>query len=76
LERQVHRRTTYHRGNPRNATIDTAATLIAEKGVDALSVAEITRRLGVSGSVPYQHFSGRDVLLAATAAQTVRQLAA
>jgi len=72
----VHRRTTYHRGNLRNAIIDTAATLIAEKGVDALSVAEITRRLGVSGSVPYQHFPGRDVLLAATAAQTGRQLAA
>lgn len=63
-------------GNLRDAIIETAAALIAEKGVDVLSVAEITRRLRVSGSAPYQHFPGRDVLLAATAAQAGRQLAA
>jgi AcrR family transcriptional regulator len=49
--------------------------LIAEKGVHAFSVAEITRRLGVAGSAPYQHFRSRDELLAATAAQLGRQLA-
>jgi AcrR family transcriptional regulator len=48
---------------------------IAEKGVEALSVNELTRRLGVSGSAPYQHFATRRALLAATAAQTGRQLA-
>jgi AcrR family transcriptional regulator len=49
--------------------------LIAEKGVEAPSVAEITRRLGVSGSSPYRHFSSREALLATTAAQAGRQLA-
>ncbi len=62
-------------GNLKTALIDSAVMLIAEKGVEALSVAEITRRLGVSGSLPYQHFATRQVLLAATAAQTGRQLA-
>ena len=70
------RRTAYPHGSLRNSLIDTTATLIAEKGVEALSVAEVTRRLGVSGSAPYQHFPGRDVLLAATAARAGRELAA
>ena len=63
------------RGSLRTALIDAAAMSIAEKGVEALSVAELTRRLGVSGSAPYQHFATRRALLAATAAQTGRQLA-
>jgi AcrR family transcriptional regulator len=73
-EETVRPRTPHH-GGLRTALIDAAAMLIAEKGVEALSVAEITRRLGVAGSSPYRHFSSREALLAATAAQTGRQLA-
>jgi AcrR family transcriptional regulator len=49
--------------------------LIAEKSVEALSVAEITRRLGVAASSPYRHFCSREALLVATAAQAGRRLA-
>ena len=59
----------------RHALLDTAAELIAEKGVAALSVAEITRRLRVSGSTPYRFFAHREALLAASAARAGRQLA-
>ena len=69
------RRSTHLQGNLRNALVDAATALIAEKGVDALSVSELTRRLGVSSGAPYRHFPSRQDLLAATAAQTARELA-
>jgi hypothetical protein len=46
------RRSIHKRGTLRAALVEAATTLIAEKGVDALSVSELTRRLGVSGSAP------------------------
>jgi AcrR family transcriptional regulator len=75
-EEQPVRRSTYTKGTLRAALVDAATTLIAEKGVDPLSVSELTRRLGVSSGAPYQHFTSREDLLAATAAQTGRELAA
>jgi AcrR family transcriptional regulator len=59
----------------RNGITDVAVVLVAEKGVEALSVAEVCPRAAVSGSAPYRHFPSRDLLLAATAAQIGRQLA-
>ncbi|MGH2896277.1 MAG: TetR/AcrR family transcriptional regulator [Solirubrobacteraceae bacterium] len=55
----------YHHGDLRAALIDTAVGLIAERGVRNFSLAEASRRLGVSVSAPYAHFAGRDELLAA-----------
>ena len=57
----------YHHGGLRVALIDTAVELIAERGVRNFSLAEASRRLGVSVSAPYAHFSDRDELLAAVA---------
>ena len=57
----------YHHGDLRAALIDTAIDLIAERGVRNFSLAEASRRLGVSVSAPYGHFSDRDELLAAVA---------
>lgn len=57
----------YHHGDLRAALIDTAIELIAERGVRDFSLAEASRRLGVSVSAPYAHFSDRDELLAAVA---------
>jgi AcrR family transcriptional regulator len=57
----------YHHGDLRAALIDTAIELIAERGVRNFSLAEASRRLGVSVSAPYAHFSDRDELLAAVA---------
>jgi AcrR family transcriptional regulator len=57
----------YHHGDLRAALIETAAELIAERGVRGFSLAETSRRLGVAVSAPYAHFAGREDLLAAVA---------
>lgn len=61
------RRTRYHHGDLRTALVDTAIELIGERGVGGFSLAEASRRLGVSVSAPYSHFADRDQLLAAVA---------
>jgi AcrR family transcriptional regulator len=38
--------------------------IIAEHGVDKLSLRDVARRLGVSHGAPYKHFASRDHLLA------------
>jgi AcrR family transcriptional regulator len=55
----------YHHGDLRAALIETAAELIAERGMRGFSLAETSRRLGVAVSAPYAHFKDRDDLLAA-----------
>jgi len=57
----------YHHGDLRAALLDTAVELIAERGIDAFSLAEASRRLGVAVSAPYRHFADREDLLAAVA---------
>jgi AcrR family transcriptional regulator len=55
----------YHHGDLRAALVDTAVELIDERGVRNFSLAEASRRLGVTVSAPYAHFADRDELLAA-----------
>ena len=69
-------RSTYHHGDLRAALVGAGLDAIAEKGVAALSVADVARRTGVSPAAPYRHFPGRQALLAATATEAARQLAA
>lgn len=45
--------------------IETAFELIEERGVRRFSLAEASRRLGVTVSAPYAHFADREALLAA-----------
>ena len=49
--------------------------MIAEKGVETLSVTELTRRLGICSSAPYRHFADRQDLLVAAAAKAANELA-
>ena len=53
----------YHHGNLREALIDTALSLISQKGPAGFTIAEAARAAGVSPAAPY--FQGADVLLAA-----------
>lgn len=69
-------RAKYHHGDLRAALVDAALALVAEQGVDALSVAEAARRTGVSAAAPYRHFPTRLDLLKATAARAAELLAA
>jgi AcrR family transcriptional regulator len=58
----------YHHGNLREALMQAALDLIAEKGTAGATFAEAARRAGVSPAAPYRHFRDRDELLAAVAA--------
>jgi AcrR family transcriptional regulator len=59
-----HRRRGYHHGDLREALIEAALELIAEKGPVGFTVAEAARSAGVSPAAPYRHFRDRDQLLA------------
>jgi AcrR family transcriptional regulator len=54
----------YHHGNLREALIEAARKLIAEKGPAGFTFADAARFAGVSPAAPYRHFRDRDALLA------------
>ena len=59
----------YHHGNLREALINAALDLIAQKGPAGVTFAEAARRAGVSTAAPYRHFRDRDALIADVARQ-------
>lgn len=65
----------YHHGNLKQALVESALEVIAEGGVEAVSVADVGRRVGVSAAAPYRHFASRQALLVAVAIETARTLA-
>jgi AcrR family transcriptional regulator len=54
----------YHHGNLREALIEAARKLIAEKGPAGFTFADAARSAGVSPAAPYRHFRDRQALLA------------
>jgi AcrR family transcriptional regulator len=66
----------YHHGDLQSALVDAAIGVIAERGVRGFSLAEASRRLGVTTAAPYRHFADRDELLAAVAARALSVFAA
>jgi AcrR family transcriptional regulator len=66
----------YHHGDLRAALVDAAIVLIAERGVQGFSLAEASRRVGVTTAAPYRHFADREELLAAVAVRGVQTFTA
>ncbi|HEY0841006.1 MAG TPA: TetR/AcrR family transcriptional regulator [Vulgatibacter sp.] len=64
----------YHHGDLKRALIDASLGLLRDEGLEALTVAEIGRRVGVSSAAPYKHFADRQALLCAVAAEGNRLL--
>jgi AcrR family transcriptional regulator len=62
----------YHHGDLKAALVDGAIDLIVERGVRGFSLAELSRRLGVTVAAPYRHFDSRDELLAAVAVRALQ----
>lgn len=62
-------RENYHHGDLRQALIDAALELVAEKDVSSLSLREVARKAGVSHAAPYRHFEDKEALLAGVAEQ-------
>lgn len=67
--RKDHRRPErgYHHGNLKEALLQAALGLIAEKGPAGFTFADAARSAGVSPAAPYRHFRDRDELLASIA---------
>jgi AcrR family transcriptional regulator len=68
-------RSTYHHGNLGPALIAAARELLDANGPGAVSLREAARRVGVSATATYRHFSDKDHLLAAVAAEGYREFA-
>lgn len=60
---------TYHHGNLRKSLLDRAAHVIAEQGIESLSLRALARDLGVSHAAPARHFADRAELLRALATE-------
>jgi AcrR family transcriptional regulator len=71
-----HERRGYHHGNLREALIDAALMLLAEKGPQGFTIAEAARLAGVSSAAPYRHFRDAAALLAAVAERGYERFAA
>ena len=50
----------YHHGNLKEALLQAALELIAEKGAAGFTFADAARMAGVSPAAPYRHFRDRD----------------
>lgn len=60
----------------RDACIAAAQELIAERGLENLSLREVSRKLGVSHQAPYKHYPSRDHLLAEVMRRCFQRFAA
>lgn len=70
------RAASYHHGDLRRALIAAARTVLAEGGIERISLREVARRAGVSAAAPYRHFPSRHDLLGAVAAEGFAELTA
>lgn len=59
----------YHHGNLRQALVEAALDLIAEKGPQGFTLSEASKAADVTPAAVYRHFAGRDDLLAEVARQ-------
>lgn len=60
-------RDAYHHGALREALIEAAEAVLAERGLEGFSLREVARRSGVSPAAPAHHFGDAEGLLAAVA---------
>lgn len=67
---------TYHHGDLRDALVQAALQEAEHGGPEAISISALAKKLGVSQPAPYKHFTDRESLLAAVAAEAFRQFTA
>jgi AcrR family transcriptional regulator len=66
----------YRHGNLPTALLDAARQILDENGLQAVGLRETARRVGVSATAAYRHFTNKEDLLASVAAQGFHELAA
>jgi AcrR family transcriptional regulator len=65
----------YHHGELRSALIEAALAILAEQGMEGLSLRILAKATGVTQAAPYSHFRDKDDLLAAVAETGFQRLA-
>jgi AcrR family transcriptional regulator len=68
-------KTPYHHGDLRHALLEAALDLVTTQGVEAFSLREAARELGVSPAAAYRHFADKAALLQALALEGLGRLA-
>ena len=58
---------TYHHGNLRPELLGAAVSIISEEGLDHLTMRTLSKRVGVSRTALYRHFTDKSALLCAIA---------
>ncbi|WP_066899727.1 TetR/AcrR family transcriptional regulator [Mycolicibacterium houstonense] len=66
----------YHHGDLKAVILAQAATLVAERGADGISLRELARAAGVSHAAPAHHFNDRRGLFTALATEGFQLLTA
>jgi AcrR family transcriptional regulator len=56
-------RSSYHHGSLKDALIEAARLLVAERGPAGFTLAEAAKRVGVTAAAPYRHFADRNDLM-------------
>ncbi|MDJ0839729.1 MAG: TetR/AcrR family transcriptional regulator [Acidobacteriota bacterium] len=64
----------YHHGNLRADLLKLTAQMIADEGLDSVTMRELAFRLGISRTAPYRHFEDKNTLLATVAEGKFQQL--
>ncbi len=64
----------YHHGNLVEALVSATVAIIAERGVEHVSVREAAKRAGVSPAAPFRHFKTKTALMTAVAEQAMSRL--
>jgi AcrR family transcriptional regulator len=63
----------YHHGNLRQSLLSIAADMIAENGIESLSLRKLAEKVGVSRTAAYHYFQDKNDLLCAIAANGFRR---
>ena len=72
----MHSTRPYRHGNLPTALLAAARQILDENGLQAVGLRETARRVGVSATAAYRHFTNKEDLLASVAAEGFRELAA
>ncbi len=65
---------TYHHGNLREALLKAAMSILDESGIEAVTIRQVARKVGVGHSAPANHFADKRALLTQLAIDTFIEL--